>query len=130
MKKVAIRFNYPEEFFSPSAHPFSERQLKKSFNGKKRKEWDNYLDISVAILNQLLLEKGYAREYDNPSCSYHLFPESDSLEKIAETIYLLLHSFNFRTELAQFLVESSDSRITRYPLMSIYRNPLQKILNI
>ena len=128
MKKVAIRFHYPEEFFSPSTHPFSERPLKKSFKGKKRKYWDNYLDYSRLIMNQLLLENGYAREYDNPGCSYHLFPESDSVEKIAETIYLLLDSFNFRTELAQFLVEGSDSRITRYSLMSTY-NPLDKFLS-
>lgn len=123
MKKVAIRFHYPEEFFSPRTHPFRERQLKNSFKGKKRKYWDNYLDCSRLKLNQLLLENGYTREYYNPGDSYHLFPESDSVEKIAETIYLLLDSFNFRTELAMFYVEDSDSRNILYPLMSAY-NPL------
>ena len=131
MKKVAIRFHYPDEFFTSPADlnvlPFKE--MKKSFNGKKRKDWDNYLDSSRATLNQLLLEKGYSRQYFGSDSSYYLFPDSDSLEKIAETIYLLLRSFNFRTELSMIIVEGSDSSLTRYPLMSIYKNPLQKVLD-
>ena len=131
MKKVAIRFHYPDKFFLPASNSLGERLLKKSFTRKERNAWDTYLDNSRAILKQLLVNRGYTEKYIKKDCSYYPFPDSDSLEKIAETIYLLLYSFNFPTELAMVLVQDSDStEVNLYELMDIYKNPLQKVLNI